>query len=57
MWMGYGIIIDSFAKTEGQEVGMADKQVETGQNEVRIFSCSPLGHRYMAGLFWRKCLD
>lgn len=51
MWMGYGIIIDSFAKTDGQEVGMADKQVESGQNEVRIFSCSPLGHRYMVGLF------
>lgn len=25
--MGYGITADSFAKTEGQEVGMADKQI------------------------------
>lgn len=27
VWMEYGAIIDYFAKAEGQEIGMSDKQV------------------------------
>lgn len=31
-WMGYGIIINSFAMAQGQEDGIADKQV----NQLKV---------------------